>query len=64
GRSPFISLADDALGIHAWRTSSRCSPPRNRTAEDRPELWEHAEASFPVVRPDYNLHGDVHGGDS
>ncbi|MBW3615505.1 MAG: hypothetical protein KY439_09395 [Actinobacteria bacterium] len=29
------------------------------TAEERPELWEHAEASFPVVWPEYNLHGDV-----
>ena len=29
------------------------------TAAERPELWEHAEASFPVVWPAYNLHGDV-----
>ncbi|MDP8929654.1 MAG: N-acetyltransferase [Actinomycetota bacterium] len=29
------------------------------TAEERPDLWEHAEASFPVVWPEYNLHGDV-----
>lgn len=31
------------------------------TAEERPELWEQAEASFPVVWPEYNLHGDVAG---
>ena len=31
------------------------------TAEERPELWEQAEASFPVVWPEYNLHGDFAG---
>ena len=30
-------------------------------AEERPALWEQAEASFPVVWPEYNLHGDVAG---
>lgn len=31
------------------------------TAEERPDLWEYAEASFPLVWPEYNLHGDVAG---
>lgn len=29
------------------------------TAEERPDLWEEAELTFPVVWPEYNLHGDV-----
>ncbi len=29
------------------------------TAAERPELWEQAEKAFPVVWPEYNLHGDV-----
>jgi hypothetical protein len=31
------------------------------TAEERPDLWVNAEASFPIVWPEYNLHGDVAG---
>lgn len=31
------------------------------TAEERPDLWEDAERTFPVVWPEYNLHGDVAG---
>ncbi len=29
------------------------------TAAERPDVWEDAEKTFPVVWPEYNLHGDV-----
>ncbi len=29
------------------------------TAEERPDLWEEAERTFPLVWPEYNLHGDM-----
>ena len=29
------------------------------SAAERPDLWQDAEEAFPVVWPEYNLHGDV-----
>jgi GNAT superfamily N-acetyltransferase len=29
------------------------------TAAERPDVWQDAEETFPVVWPEYNLHGDV-----
>lgn len=29
------------------------------TAEDRPDLWAEADATFLRLWPEYNLHGDV-----
>lgn len=31
------------------------------TADERPDLWEHAEIAFRDVWPEYNQHGDVSG---
>jgi GNAT superfamily N-acetyltransferase len=31
------------------------------TADERPDLWDHAEAAFRDAWPEYNQHGDVSG---